>query len=79
MSNLALRAMNNEIQLLYRCEAIFKVPAAPIIRQLVAETERPLPDRFPPVPERRSFQWPELGLVDFQAYWHSREWNPWAS
>jgi hypothetical protein len=52
-----------ELRLLYTCEAIFKIPAAPVIRQLVADAERPLPDVLPPRPEWKSFEWPESGEV----------------
>jgi len=71
--------LDNELQLLYRSEATFKVPATPTIRQLIAEIERPLLDKLPAKPTYDDFHWPESGGVDFQTYWRGREWNPWHS
>lgn len=61
--------LNRELRLLYDCEAKFKIPAAPIVRRLVAESERPLPDTLPPKPAWISFDWPASGSVDLVSYW----------
>jgi hypothetical protein len=63
----------NEIQLLYATEAEHKVPAAPIVRQLVADDERLLPDVLPPRPEWMAFKWPSSGDVDFRLWWTTRD------
>lgn len=60
-----------ELALLYRAEALRKIPAAPIVRQLIADDERPLPDALPPKPAWVEFEWPESGTVDWNPYWCS--------
>lgn len=47
-----------ELALLYTVEAKYKIAAAPIVRQLVADEQRGLPDRIPPVPRWVKFNWP---------------------
>jgi hypothetical protein len=53
--------LNIELRLLYICEAQRKIPAAPVVRQLIADADRPLPDVLPPRPEWTMFQWPKSG------------------
>jgi hypothetical protein len=65
--------LDTEIRLLYIREGMFKLPAAPIIRQLVAWEEMPLPDSFPAQPEWREFAWPESSRVNFEDYWRARD------
>lgn len=55
--------LSTEIQLLLRAEFHHGIPAAPAIRQLAEELERPLPDVIPPRPEQRAFKWPQSGGV----------------
>lgn len=61
--------LHEELRLLYRAEADYKVPAAPIVRQLIADAERPLPDALPPPPAWTTFQWPRSGEVNLSGYW----------
>lgn len=61
--------LDRELALLYRAEAWFGVPAAPIVHQLVAAANYPLPDLLPPPPPWLSFQWPVGNSVNLQAYW----------
>lgn len=60
-----MNRLHEELRLLYRAEADYKVPAAPIVRQLIAESERRLPDALPPAPAWTTFQWPRSGVVSF--------------
>lgn len=60
-----------ELALLYRVEALHKLPAAPITRQLVEWEQQLLPDIIPPVPRWVKFEWPASGTVDLNAYWRS--------
>ena len=57
--------LNKELRLLYKAEAEHKIPAVPIIRQLIVDSERPLPDMLPPQPEWKVFEWPRSGEVRF--------------
>ena len=67
-----------EIAALYRCEAQFKLSAAPVIRQLVTENERPLPRPLPRKPRFVEFQWPKSGYVTFDTPDGRRQpWTPW--
>lgn len=61
--------LTRELALLYRCEAEHKAPAAPIIRQLVADATRPLPDVLPRPPAWATFEWPSSGEVNYEIYW----------
>jgi hypothetical protein len=61
--------LTREIQLLYKAEAQFKIPAASVIYYLVDEVNRPLPDVFPCKAAFTQFQWPESGIVDYVHYW----------
>jgi len=63
------KRLQNEINLLYRCELSHKLPAAPIIRQLIEDEARPLPDVIPPLPQLVRFEWPRSGAVEFSGYW----------
>jgi hypothetical protein len=65
--------LTKEIQLLYKAEAQFKIPAASVIHYLVDEVNRPLPDVFPCKPMFTQFQWPESGIVDYTDYWRRIE------
>jgi hypothetical protein len=67
--------IRREIELLYKCEAVFKIPASPVIRQLVAEINRPLPDHLPAMPKFVNFKWPKSEIVDYRL--DRRPWNPW--
>lgn len=71
--NPANQRLVNEIQLLQRCEKLFKLRAKPIIDQLIADSDRPLPDRIPPVPEWVRFAWPESGGVNLEQWWRERD------
>lgn len=59
----------HELALLYAVEAAYKIPAAPVVRQLVADDERPLPDVIPPPPQWVEFEWPRFGEVNLITYW----------
>jgi hypothetical protein len=61
--------ITEECGLLYKVEAEYKIPAAPIIRQLVHYASSPLPDVFPPAPPRTKFTWPASGEVNLSHYW----------
>lgn len=71
--------LTTEIQLLLRAEFRYGVPAKPIINQLLAESERPLPDAIPPKPPWVAFQWPKSGEIGFIAYWHFRKDEFWGT
>jgi hypothetical protein len=64
--------LTREVQLLLRAEFTYAVAAAPVIAQLTADEERPLPDVLPPKPEQVPYRWPRSGEVNFTAYWHSQ-------
>jgi hypothetical protein len=62
--------LTNEIRLLYKAEAEFQLPSsAPIIRQLDAWANQPLPDHIPAPPEFVTFHWPAGGSVDYRDEW----------
>lgn len=61
--------LRNETWLLYKTEAFYKIPAAPVIRYLTIETSRPLPDLLPPIPLSQLFTWPSSMEVDYRNYW----------
>lgn len=63
-----------EISLLYKVEAQYKIPAAPVVRQLVEDAERPLPDVLPPQPVWTTFDWPLSGDVNLSHYWKNYDW-----
>lgn len=65
--------LRREIDVLCRCEERFKLPAQPVIDRLIADADRPLPDRLPRRPHWTTFEWPESGLVNLESYWHARE------
>lgn len=65
--------LTNEIQLLLRAEFKHGIHAAPVIKQLEAESERPLPDAIPSQPQWVAFQWPKCGEISFVHYWRGRE------
>lgn len=60
-----------EIEVLQRCEKRTGLVAQPVIDQLVADSERPLPDRLPPIPEWVRFEWPRYGEVNLLLYWRN--------
>lgn len=61
--------LDNEIQLLLRAEFHYGIRALPVLRQLIAWEDTPLPDRFPLQFQWTRFQWPVSGEVDFTGYW----------
>jgi hypothetical protein len=63
------RQLIRELALLYRCEAEHKVSAARVIRQLIADAARPLPDVLPRPPAWVTFEWPSSGEVNYEPYW----------
>lgn len=65
--------LDTEIRLLYVCERVWKLPAGPVIRQLVQWEDAPLPDLLPPVPEWVTFQWPASRVVNFEDYWRAQD------
>jgi uncharacterized protein Usg len=65
--------LTRELRLLYTVEAHYKLPAAPIIRQLVAWEDARLPDSLPPVPAWVRFDWPVSGGVNLEDYWRTRD------
>jgi len=69
------KRLQREIQLLYHCEFTHKLPAAPIIRQLIEDEARPLPDILPPLPQLVRFEWPRSSGVDFVSYWRELDRN----
>lgn len=77
MSKQTENLLDNEISLLYDAEAKSKVPAGPIIRQLVAWAEQPLPDVLPQRPPMREFVWPTNGEVGLTPRVKNDVWNPW--
>lgn len=58
-----------EIQLLQRCEAQWKLKAKPIVDQLIADADKPLPDHLPQPPAWTTFEWPRSGEVDLRSHW----------
>lgn len=68
------KRLRREIQLLYAVEAKYKIAAAPVINQLLADTERPLPDTLPHPPAWAGFTWPMSGEVNFTQYWKNHDW-----
>jgi hypothetical protein len=58
-----------ELRLLYKCEAEHKLPAAPIVRQLIAWEQWAMPDVVPPVPQWVVFEWPRGGAVNYEMEW----------
>lgn len=60
-----------ELALLYRVEAAYKIPAAPITRQLIEWEQQPLPDVLPVKPAWVEFQWPASGVIDLSPHWRS--------
>lgn len=64
-----------EIQLLQRCEVKFGLRAKPVIDQLVADSNRLLPDKIPPSPLWVMFEWPRSGEVDLRSYWKVAEYH----
>jgi len=65
--------LDRELRLLYTAEAHYKLPAAPIVRQLVAWEDARLPDSIPPVPEWIEFAWPASGGVNLEDYWRAMD------
>ena len=63
------KRLQRELQLLYRCEDKFGIASLSVLRQLVEDEARPLPDSFPPLPQRVRFEWPMTATVDFVNYW----------
>lgn len=68
--------LSHELALLYAAEAAFKIPAAPIVRQLIADDARPLPDKIPIPPAWKSFEWPS-GELNFERYWKEIDRKGW--
>lgn len=64
-----------EIGLLQRVELAHGLPVGPIIEQLAADANRPLPDVLPAMPKLVRFWWPARGIVDYGA--SRRLWSPW--
>ena len=65
----AQQRLIREITLLQKCEREFGLPAKPVIDQLVADSDRPLPDILPQRLQWVRFEWPESRSVDYTAYW----------
>lgn len=63
----------SELALLYRVEAVYKIPAAPVVRQLVEWEEQSLPDVLPRCPRWVEFEWPESGSVNLEAWWRAKD------
>ena len=61
--------LTRELRLLYDAERHHGIPAASIVRQLVADEHRGLLDVLPRVPEWVTFSWPVSGSVNFEDYW----------
>lgn len=66
-----------EIEVLQRCEKRTGLTAKPIIDQLIVDSERPLPDQLPDRPQWVRFQWPRVGIVDFNDYWRNIDRGRW--
>jgi hypothetical protein len=64
--------LRNEMSLLYYGERVHKLPASPVIRQLIADAERPLPDALPPQTPCVEFRWP-ADTLDFIADWKRKD------
>lgn len=58
-----------ELALLREVEDRYKIPAAPVARQLLADSERSLPDVIPLPPQWVEFEWPRSGEVSLVNYW----------
>jgi hypothetical protein len=69
--------LSHELTLLYAAEAAYKVAAAPIVRQLIADDARPLPDAFPTQPAWTAFEWPANGSLNFESYWKEIDRRGW--
>lgn len=67
------RCLVREVELLQRCEVQFKLKAKPIVDQLTADADRPLPDQLPLPPLWTTFEWPRGGEVDFRTYWRDMD------
>ena len=67
--NLNQQRLVREIALLQQCEREFKLPAKPIVDQLVADSDRPLPDVLPLPFQWVKFQWPASRGMDYREYW----------
>lgn len=65
--------LTTELRLLYTVERDFKLPAAPVIRQLAIWEDAPLPDVLLPVPAWLTFTWPVSGTVSYEDYWRARD------
>jgi hypothetical protein len=62
--------LENEIDLLRKIElAYMEIAAGPIIRQLLTDDARPLPDVVPPQPKWIKFDWPRSNEVNLVNYW----------
>lgn len=66
----------NELALLCKAEAAYKIPAAPIVRQLIADDERLLPDVIPAKSQWVRFEWPRSGEVNLVNYWRGVDRGP---
>lgn len=62
-----------ELRLLFAVERDTGLPAAPVIRQLVAWEDACLPDSLPPPPTWTTFHWPAGGTVDLTAHWRAQD------
>jgi len=69
--------LSRELTLLYAAEAAYKVAAAPVVRQLIADDARPLPDRIPAPPAWTTFTWPANGSLSFESYWKEIDRKGW--
>lgn len=67
------RWKNDELELLHRCEAQFKIPAMSVIRQLLVWAAQSLPDVLPPKPAWVKFEWPASGSIDLSSHWRSAD------
>lgn len=70
MSHSECDRLNRELAIPYEGELKYKLPTAPISRQLVTDAERPLPDVLPTPLVWTTFEWPGE-IVDLNAYWRA--------
>lgn len=64
-----------EIRLLHKAETAYQIPAALIIRRLIEDEARPLPDVLPRKPPWMDFEWPASGTVNLAEYWKAMDRN----
>lgn len=63
------RRLIREIEVLQRCERRTGLLAKLVIDQLIADSDRQLPDVLPERPKWVQFAWPSGEMLDYKDYW----------